>query len=525
MLNRLPDEIARQAGQIAEYAREEGLDFFPTVFELLDFEEMNQVAAFGGFPQRYPHWRFGMQYEQLRKQHRYGLAKIYEMVINNDPCYAYLLADNTITDHKTVIAHVFAHCDFFKNNVCFAHTNRRMVDQMANHATRIRRHIDRQGFEKVERWMDTCLSLEELIDPHSKFVRRQPREKSPADSSERDRRADDGAVRYPAKQYMDRYINPPKTLAAQRRRRDEAREAERYQVPATPERDVLQFLLQQAPLEDWQADILSIIREEAYYYAPQGQTQIMNEGWATYWHSTLMTRYILRDEEVVTYCDHHAGTLATSPGRLNPYKLGVELFRDIEERWNTGRYGKEYDECTDMARRRAWGRDRQVPQRVVGKGSAGREKIFQVRRIYSDVTFIDEFLTPEFVDKFQLYHYRFDPATQRLVVVNRDFEKIKKQLLFSLTNHARPYIYVVDANYANRGELFLAQEHIGVDLDIKYASETLKALHRLWRRPVHLLALIDDEPVLFGYDGRQSQQQKWAGEVPKPAHLFEQYAR
>ena len=99
------------------------------------------------------------EYERLRKQRRYGLAKIYEMVINTDPCYAYLLSDNTVTDHKTVMAHVYAHCDFFRNNIAFAHTNRRMVDQMANHATRIRRHVDKQGFTKVERFIDICLSL------------------------------------------------------------------------------------------------------------------------------------------------------------------------------------------------------------------------------------------------------------------------------------------------------------------------------------------------------------------------------
>jgi stage V sporulation protein R len=485
MLTPLPHQIAEYAEKIAEFAREEGLSFFPTIFEMLDYEQMTQVAAYGGFPQRYPHWRFGMEYERLRKSQRYGLSKIYEMVINNDPCYAYLLADNTMTDHKTVIAHVYGHCDFFKNNVCFAQTNRRMVDQMANHATRVRRHIDRYGFDVVEQFLDTCLSLEDLIDPHSKFMRRRPaRGEAPAE------RVDD-AVRYPAKRYMDRYINPPERLAAQRKAAEEERERGRHRFPEAPERDVLLFLLEHAPLEDWQADILSIVREEAYYYAPQGQTKIMNEGWATYWHSTLMTRYILRDDELVTYCDHHAGTLASSPGQMN---------------------------CTDLVARRNWGKDREIPERVVGRGSAGREKIYQVRKIYNDVTFIDEFLTPEFVDKHKLYHYRFDPATQRLVVVNRDFEKIKRQILFGLTNHARPYVYVVDGNYANRGELFLAHEHIGVDLDIRYATETLRSVQELWGRPVHLIAVIDDEPVLFSFDGEQAEQQKWTDDMPEPAH-------
>ena len=158
----LPQEIAEQAESIAGHARREGLDFYPTVFEILDAEQMAQVAAYGGFPQRYPHWRFGMEYERIRKQHRYGLGRIYEMVINNNPCYAYLLNDNMFVDHKTVIAHVYAHCDFFKNNHWFSKTNRRMIDEMANHATRVRRYVERHGQEAVEAFIDTCLALENL---------------------------------------------------------------------------------------------------------------------------------------------------------------------------------------------------------------------------------------------------------------------------------------------------------------------------------------------------------------------------
>ena len=170
----LPMELVEQAEIIAGHARKEGLDFYTTFFEMLDFDEMQQVAAYGGFPQRYPYWRFGMEYERLRKQHAYGLGKIYEMVINNDPCYAYLLNDNTMVDQKTVMAHVYAHCDFFKNNIWFAKTHRKMMDEMANHATRVRRHVDKRGLEPVERFLDTCMTLDSLIDPHSVFMRRTP---------------------------------------------------------------------------------------------------------------------------------------------------------------------------------------------------------------------------------------------------------------------------------------------------------------------------------------------------------------
>jgi len=508
--NRLPPELTEYARTISEVARQVGLDFFETRFEVVDYDMLCQIAAYGGFPQRYPHWRFGMEYERLRKQHVYGLGRIYEMVINNDPCYAYLLSDNEMTDQKLVMAHVYAHCDFFKNNIWFSKTNRRMMDEFANHATRIRRHVDRQGFEPVERFIDVCVSLENLIDPHSMFMRREAADHPPASAAARRVAAEEQVVRYQTKPYLDRWINPPERIQKERQRLIESRKGEHHRLPAQPTRDVLQFLLRYAPLDDWEADVLSIVREEAYYYAPQGMTKIMNEGWATFWHSRLMTRHLLKDDELITYCDHHAGTLASAPGQLNPYKMGVEIFRDIEDRWNKGRFGKDYDECASMEKRRRW--DTGLMQ--------GLEKVFEVRRVYNDVTFIDDFLTEDLADRLRLYHYRYDPATRRMVVVDRDFAKIKQQILFALTNHGQPYIYVVDGNYRNRGELYLAHRHAGADLDIRFAVETLKNVQQIWRRPVHLQAQINDEMVLFSFDGQQSQQQKIHADLPKPAHTI-----
>ena len=504
-------EILRdEAKRIADIAARAGLDFFETRFEVVDFDTMQQIAAYGGFPQRYPHWRFGMEYERLRKQHVYGLGKIYEMVINNDPCYAYLVADNSLVDQKLVMAHVYAHCDFFKNNHWFSKTNRKMMDEMANHATRVRRLVDRIGSEEVERFIDICLSLDNLIDPHAAFMRRTVEKRAPQQAMEADREVEGEVVRYKAKGYMKDWINPPAEIKRQRDALKAEKKKTKSAVPERPHRDVLQFLLGRAPLEDWQADILAMIREEAYYYAPQGQTKIMNEGWATFWHSRLMTRHILSDADVITYADHHSGTVAMAPGQLNPYKVGVELFRDIEDRWNKGRFGREYEECKSLEEARKWDK----------KLGLGMEKVFEIRRIYNDVTFIDEFLTPEFVERFKMYHYRFDPTTRRMVVVDRDFDKIKAQLLFMLTNHAQPYIYVLDGNYANRGELFLGHEHNGIDLDIKFAVETLKAVQAIWRRPVHLQALINDEAFLFSFDGTQSQQQRVQDDMPQPAHAI-----
>src|SRR3954465_1492564 len=169
----LSPELLAHMQAIKAKAIEYGLDFYEAVFEVLPFEVMNQIASYGGFPTRYPHWRWGMEYEKLSKRDAYGLGRIYEMVINNDPCYAYLQESNAVTDQKLVMAHVYGHADFFKHNFWFGKTNRKMMDEMANHATRVRRQTGRRGHEPAERFPDPCLSIEHLIDPHSMFVQRE----------------------------------------------------------------------------------------------------------------------------------------------------------------------------------------------------------------------------------------------------------------------------------------------------------------------------------------------------------------
>lgn len=491
----LPAHIAKIQEDMERRASDEGLDFFETIFEYVDYEELSMFAAYTGFPIRYPHWRFGAQYDELMKGYSYGLQKIYEMVINTDPCYAYLLNTNGIGDQKLVIAHVYGHCDFFKNNAWFAPTNRRMLDQMANHASRVNRYIDRYGYEAVEEFIDACLSLEDLIDPHLPHVKRHDEPERARGTLHKDpipaEEPSDG--RFAAKGYMDKFINPPEVLrrqAEEKQKEQERREAARS-FPERPERDVLLFLLEHAPLKPWQHDILQIVRDEAYYFAPQGQTKIMNEGWASYWHSKIMTTYGLTDAEIIDYADHHSGTMAMSPQRLNPYKIGIELFRDIEERWNKGQFGSDWEQCDDLRARETW--DKQL--------GLGREKIFEVRRIHNDVTFIDTFLTAEFCQKHKMFMFAYNEANDNFEIASREFEKVKQQLLGSLTNHGRPVIRVVDGNYRNRGELLLSHQFQGMPLKLDYARDTLTNLGRLWGRPVHIETVFEDKPTILSFDG------------------------
>src|SRR5215208_3461317 len=218
----LTPEMMEIQRQMEQHARSYGLDFFNTIFELVEPDQLNAIAAYGGFPTRYPHWRFGMEYEQLSKGYTYGLQKIYELVINNDPCYAYLMSCNALTDQKLVMAHVYGHCDFFKNNFWFSKTSRKMMDEMANHGNRVRRYMDEVGVEEVEEFIDACLSLEDQIDIHSPFIRRRDAKDRYDFGAETESEAEIPA-RFRAKDYMDSFINPRDKLAAAAQELDKRR--------------------------------------------------------------------------------------------------------------------------------------------------------------------------------------------------------------------------------------------------------------------------------------------------------------
>jgi stage V sporulation protein R len=482
--------------QIEAHARNMGLDFFPVIFEMVNYQQMSEIASYGGFPTRYPHWRFGMEYEHLSKSYEYGLSLIYEMVINTDPCYAYLLKSNSLVDQKTVIAHVYGHCDFFKNNYCFAPTNRKMLDEMANHGSRIRSYIEEIGHDEVESFIDVCLSLENLIDQHAPHIRREAKKQDYDDALLSPEKRP--VPKLPSNRpYMEGYINPQDYLKEQQRKIFQEAERER-RFPEHPRRDVLQFLIDHAQLNNWQRDVLSIVREEAYYFAPQGQTKIMNEGWAVYWHSKILTEHMLTDGEVIDYCDHYSGVTATSGMRLNPYKIGVELMRYIEHRWNKGKFGLDYVLCDDPTVRRSWNKNT----------TQGLAKIYEVRKFHNDITFIDTFLDEDFCEDAKLFHWSRDKRTGQAVISDRDFPNIKKQILDSLTNFGQPMIDVVDGNFRNRGELLLKHVHQGKDLKLTWAQETLTNLYKVWGRPVNLSTTVEGEERIVGFDGTSPTMEK-----------------
>jgi len=490
-------ELLRIKEEIRLHALDMGLTFPEVIFEMCDYDTINILASLGGFPNRYPHWRFGMEYDQMYKGYAFGLQKIYEMVVNTDPCYAYLLNVNNMVDQKIVMAHVYGHADFFKNNAWFASTNRDMMDVFANHGTKIRRYMESYGQNRVEEFIDRVLSLENLMDVDVLFEdpEHEKRCEQQAEQIQKDADKDQNQDLTPA---LKSFMSSKRRQEAKEKIKDKEKEEKKeeklvpHETGRLPTRDIMRFLMENAPLEEWEVDVLGILREEAYYYLPQRLTKIMNEGWASYWHSFIMTTKVATAEDIIHFADHHAGVMAMSRKQLNPYKVGIELFRDIEFRWNTGRFGKEYNECQDMAAKENW--DMKLNQ--------GRQKIFEVRRTHNDITFIDEFLTQDFCLRQQIFTYKFNPRSGRFEIDSRDFEAIKQKLLAQLANYGSPIIEVEAANFANRSELLLRHVHQGVDLDMGHAAETMRNIYFLWKRPVNLVTKADDREVYFVFDGK-----------------------
>lgn len=514
---KMPTWIKELKYEAKKYAKHYGLDTSEEIiFEVLEFDELNKIASKGGFPRRYPHWRFGMEYEELSKGYAYGLQKIYEMVINTSPCFAYLLKSNNPVDQKIVIAHVYAHFDFFKQNFWFKalKSAKNMLDETANHAMVIERIIEKQGKKEVREWIDICLSLEYAIDINSLGIKRK-KEETKKSNEEKQEEENNEPLKFMQgekyKPYMDSFLNPETELEKERQKIKQEKENQikinlGNKIPETPQLDILQFLIENAPIEKWKRTILEIIREESYYFAPQGQTKIMNEGWASYWHSTICTkrdefvRPFLTDKEIIDYADHHSGTLQTGPSRINPYKLGKELFEYIEFRWNTGRFGHEWEDCL----KNGTYEDQKKFDKKLG---LGREKIFEVRKIYNDIGFIDGFLDPFFCKEQKMFAYKYDKEKNWYEIASRDFEQIKKTLLFSLTNFGRPFIYVVDGNYGNKKEIYCYHDYNGVDvdLDLKYAKRVLENMFIISGRPVHLETKMEDKIKLFTFDGQSKE--------------------
>ncbi len=470
--------------RIQEIARQAGLDFFPQEFDVIPAQKMLEIMAYR-FPVNFSHWSFGRDYEREKTQYEYGAGIPYEVVLNSNPSRAYLMNTNPYPVQVMVMAHVYAHNDFMKNNFHFKPTRKDLLPSASEAAIRFQKYEKRYGSLEVERVLDSGLSIELNIDPDF-FLREESEEEQ--------------------RERLSIYPVPPETpgpyddLVFRKKISPPLPDYYNRKTPLEPERDILLYILNHSPkpLREWEKDILSVLRDQSRYFMPQRRTKIMNEGWAAYWHMRIMDRLFhegfLNPEEHGYYNLYNARVLATHPRVINLYLVGLKIFEDIEDRWNKGRFGKQWEECEEPKQKEDWDL----------KTGQGREKIFEVRHGYSDRFFIEQFLTEKLVEDLNLYLYegKQEQGEIRYLVSDRDWREIKKLLVAHLSTFGIPLILVEDGDYRGKRELYLKHAYEGIELDQEYRQRTMESVFYLWGRPIYLETRIKEKKVVFTFDGK-----------------------
>ena len=340
--------IGRYDEEIGRIAEEFRLDTYRNQIEVISAEQMMDAYSSVGMPVNYHHWSFGKHFLGVEQRYRRGhMGLAYEIVINSNPCIAYLMEENTMLMQALVIAHAaYGHNSFFKGNYLFqAWTSAdAIIDYLLFARNFIRECEQRYGEQEVELILDSCHALMNYgVDRYKRPPRLSAREEEQR-LKERE-------------EFLQLQVNDLWRTIPTRDR--EQKEAENERFPSEPQENLLYFIEKNAPLlAPWQREIVRIVRKVAQYFYPQRQTQVMNEGWATFWHIKIMDQLfkdgLLNEEEHGYYNLYNSRVLATNPRTINPYLIGLRLFQDVEDRWNKGRFGKEWEECRDPRKKETW---------------------------------------------------------------------------------------------------------------------------------------------------------------------------
>ena len=463
----MKESMQRRVEAIEQLAKQKGLDFFPVVFEEVPREIIWDIASYG-LPTRMSHWSFGRSFIHQKTYGEMGYGKIYELILNNNPSYAFLDDTNPDVINLLVAAHVLGHSDFFKKNACFAKTNRNMVNQAERNAKVIEEYKDKYGIDQVENWMDIAFALDRHID-WNLGEERHP---------------------YPEAEIRKREIHPLPfaDLFGESGKPHVIEELINTEFPPRPERDLLWFLITYSRMLPWQKEVFSIIRSESFYFHPQALTKISNEGWASFWHAELMLEFQdITPDEHLDFSRGHAGVVSAGPkGSFNPYYVGFRIFTDIRKRWD-----KYYEEGQkDEAFKKSDEVDhRDEKGEIVMSKMTGLQKLFRVREEDDDVSFIYNYLTKELCKDMELFTYGLagsssDPDEDDIILKKRTVDDVKAVLTARLHNYGAPKIEITKMQ---DGILYLTHDKAEkMPLDEHYTTETLRYIYEVWKKTVIL---------------------------------------
>jgi stage V sporulation protein R len=463
------------------HARDLGLDPPEILYHLVPAETVYSVAC-RQVPGRYSHSDFGVQYERMKAAYDRGEGRIYEVIFNAEPAHAYLLEGNSFVAQVLVIAHCLGHGDMFRHNPYFAPTDKDFPARVRSAAGRIDRYYARHGRREVEDFITAC----QAFAPHAPLDR-LGRTYTPAEPH------------FEPKPYDELF---PEDVERRRQEVQRAREEHRRRFPAAPERDLLGFIAEHGHgLEDWQRDVISIVRAEQAYFAPQARTKVLNEAVAVWAHQNILQRLELDSEAFVEAQALNAQVACPHAHDLNPYNLGIELVREVEK---IAAGDLEGLDDTERERFAGW----------AGKVDPAR-KVVEVAHSYNDVSALRELLTPRVCVRAQL---RAGESPPHETVSREEFERIRDLLVAHHTTLGVPVVEIVDGDGRGRGELWLEHRHEGVGLDDEYALGTLRLLCGLWGKPAVVRSIAGEgdaaRPVWYLAESPDAPAQKLFAEPP-----------
>jgi stage V sporulation protein R len=443
-----PTELQDYAVAIEDLAKRLGLDYYDVDFELAPASLMTEIAVYG-LPVRMPHWSFGVRYIHQLVRQSMGHSKIFEVMFPGDPCRAFLMDGNSTAENCLVTAHVLGHADFSKNNSLFARFHAmaggNIVDHAATHAQRIQQAIDKVGLERVEAVLDAALALESHVDVGGDLHR----QRYPEFVAEREKR--------PESPFQKRFRDLPGELNVTPPYLGQIR----TQIPPHPEYDLLWFIAQYGPeLEQWERDIFLMVRSESLYFYPVFACQIMNEGWASYWHARLLREAdFLPQPLYLSAIKAHSDVVrpfasgSQTSLQINPYHLGFTLWEHIIER-------------------------------------IGMDEARKVLREEDDFGFIRNWLDRDLAEKLDLFVFEAS-SNDEVKVVNRDVSAVREAILAPKFNYGAPRVAATEMK--PDGSLTLVHDHPGDGrgLDQNRSRRVLEYTRRVWRRPVRLNTVND----------------------------------
>ncbi len=468
--------LERYHAELGRIAAEYGLDTYPNQMEIITAEQMMDAYSSVGMPVGYHHWSYGKQFVQTEQTYKHGqMGLAYEIVINSNPCIAYLMEENTLTMQALVIAHAcYGHNSFFKGNYLFrTWTN---ADAIIDYLIFARNYIteceERYGEETVELFLDSCHALMNYgVD---RYKRPAPLSLQKEQQRRREREA-----------YLQSQINELwRTIPTKEDTTPDPKEKKRF--PPEPQENLLYFIEKNAPLlEPWQREIVRIVRKMAQYFYPQRQTQVMNEGWATFWHYTLLNKFydegFATDGFMIEFLQSHTNVIyqpAFDSGYysgINPYALGFAIMMDIR---------RICEHPTDEDR--YWFPD-------IAGGNWLKVMDFAMRN-FKDESFIAQFLSPKVIRDLKLFTVLDDDTHEKLEIAAIHDEKGYRHVRQALSDQynlgsREPNIQVYSVD--QRGDRSLTLIHTRYNRkplnDNTY--EVLKHLHRLWGFTVRLEAV------------------------------------